>query len=135
MQDSRKIFQGMIPVMMLIVSLISLSLLAMIVYNVIIHSNVEKYNLTAIVLLITTIGTASFFLIPTYIAHQLGVKEKEMLKEYRGTLDKRIGELNLRFDEQNARFSGIEGSIEDLGAQMKQILSYLRPKRRTRKSQ
>ena len=81
----------------LILNIVALSFLAVIVYNILCYADIEKYNLTFIVILITSIATSAFFLIKIYIENQLGVKEKQMLKEYQDALDKQTRKQDDRF--------------------------------------
>ena len=86
----------------------TIAYLSIIVYNIIHYSDLEKYNLTFIVILITSIATGSFFLIRIYIENQLGIQEKEMLKEYQESLNKQTREQNIKFEKIDFKFSNIE---------------------------
>ena len=55
--------------------------------------------LVAFIVLGTSLVTGGFFLVKIYIENQLGIKEKEMLKEYQEALDKQTKEQNLKFNK------------------------------------
>ena len=104
MNNYKKIFEAIAFVLYFAFNITFILFLSMIVYNVVDSTDLEKYNITFVVILITSIATGSFFLIKIYIENQLGVKEKEMLKEYQDALDKQTKEQNHKFDEQNRKF-------------------------------
>ena len=70
-----------------------------------------------------------------------------MLKEYQDTLDKQTREQNtkfeaingkfdqqgVKFDEMKVQFASLAANQKAMQDQMDQVLSHLRPKRRTRK--
>ena len=98
MHNYKKIFEAIAFVLYFAFNITFILFLSMIVYNVVDSTDLEKYNITFVVILITSIATGSFFLIKIYIENQLGVKEKEMLKEYQDALDKQTKEQNRKFD-------------------------------------
>ena len=72
----------------------------------------NKHNYyVAIIILVTSIATSSFFLIKIYIENQLGIKEKDMIKEYQDFVNNKIQEQteqqNLKFEQQNIKFDNL----------------------------
>ena len=109
----------------LILNLISLAFLSVIVYNIICYADLEKYNLTFIVILITSIATSTFFLIRIYIENQLGIKEKEMLEEYKKLLEKRdtrFDKQDIKLEEYNKRFTNLEIGQNELKNLLNQLI-------------
>ena len=98
MKDYKNISQAVGFILLIIFNFVTVAYLTVIVYNVFCSNNLENYNLTFIIILITSIATGSFFLVRVYIENQLGIKEKEMLKEYQDALDKQTKEQNIKFD-------------------------------------
>ena len=103
----------------LILNLASLAFLSVIVYNILCYADLEKYNLTFIVILITSIATSAFFLIRIYIENQLGIKEKEMLKEYQDFVREEIRKQN---ELQNITNTKLEDGQKELKNLLNQLI-------------
>ena len=87
--------------------------------------------MVAFIVLGTSLVTGRFFLVKIYIENQLGIKEKEMLKEYQEALDKQTKEQNVKFSDlenkQNERFTNLENG-------QKKILDWIKSQKNFNKN-
>ena len=74
----------------------------------------DRVLIPAIILLITSLVTGSFFLIKIYIENQLNKKEKEMLQEYKDIIRDFKSDNNRKFKEQDKKFDELKQMIKDI---------------------
>ena len=73
--------------------------------------DLQKYNLTFLIILATSLGTTIFFIIKIYIENQLGIKEKIMTKEYETKLNEVKNELK---ENQNKNFNEVKNELKKI---------------------
>ena len=77
--------------------IIFILLLSIIVYNLYSCSDLEvKDYIIALVTIITSVTIGGFFLVRVYVENQLGIKEKQMIKEYEDHVNKRFDNMITR---------------------------------------
>ena len=111
--DLKKTFNLISFILYFAFNVIFIAIFCIILFSV--NSEIETdavIYITGISTIAIALFTGSFFLIRVYIENQLGIKEKEMLKEYQDALDKQTEKQNKKFtkieETQNERFSKIE---------------------------
>ena len=69
-------------------------------------------NLSSIVILSTTIITASFFIVKLFVDNQIKRSEREMLKEYLQAIEKVKSENSQEFEKVNQKFDGVNEKFD-----------------------
>ena len=125
MTNSKNIFQVITFIIYFVFTAISTIILLNLCYQW--FGVVEnKYNYyLAIIILVTSIATGSFFLIRIYIENQLGIKEKEMIKEYQDFVNNKIQEQterqNLKFDNLANNQNNIIKAFENISKDIQEL--------------
>ena len=81
--------------------------------------NEDQKNLTAYIILSTSLVTVLFFITRIYIENQLSKKEKEMLKEYQESLDKQARAQDKKFDSFEKKFDSFEKKFDSFKDELK----------------
>ena len=96
---------------LLIFSILSTIILGLISWYFFTRENQDNLFTSAFAILLTSIATASFFLIKIYIENQLSIKEDKMGNKFREDLKKDREESDRRINE---RFERIENTNRDI---------------------
>ena len=126
----KKIFESIAYVLLLLFfTIFTVTLLQLVYDRTFIIISKDANFLVAFIVLGTSLVTGGFFLVKIYIENQLGIKEKEMIKEYEDSLNRKIKEQteqqNLKFEEQNVKFSNLENNVKKLQEQNDEIINWI----------
>ena len=130
MKDQKITFENVISIIYIFIFIAFIILLSFILYNV--KQEINFRFSSAFIVLLTTIGTVSFFLVKIYVENQLSIKEIKMttifsadLKEEYTKFEKQNEEFKKQNEEMKKNFDVLVENQKKLEESQKQIIHWI----------